>query len=300
MSSSVTISIATNSLITVSKAIGWVMTGSPTLFAETVHSLADVGNQVLLKVGEVRAAGPASDLHPFGRGQERYFWALVSAVSVFFIGCGITVYHGVHALFSPGEISPFTLLPLGLLLFSLVLEGFTFITAWREIGGWQGLSENRSNTAVLAVLMEDAVALFGIALTLLVAGLSMVFGPMPVLDAVVSIVVGLILGGMAIFLANLNRRLLIDVADIGLNHALSEYLKTADSCAGASVSSLIVDEGRYVVFVRMGQGRETGGGLNGERSRELGEDMKRHAAAALGKTIDAVYWKFPGGGRSSS
>lgn len=295
MSSSVTISIITNSLITVSKGIGWAMTGSPTLFAETIHSLADVGNQVLLKVGEVRASGPASDLHPFGRGQERYFWALVSAVSVFFIGCGITVYHGVHSLLSPGELSPFTLLPICLLLFSLVLEAFTFVTAWREIGGWRGLSENRSNTAVLAVLMEDAVALFGIVLTLLVAGLSLAFGPMPVLDASISIIVGVILGGMAIFLANLNRQLLIDVADIGLNHALSEHLGSLDSNAEVAVSSLIVDDGRYVVFVRMAKNRATGNFLSGERSRELGEELKRYAASTLSKTIDAVYWKFPGG-----
>lgn len=293
MSSSVTISIVTNSLIAGAKGVGWAMTGSPTLFAETIHSLADVGNQALLKVGEVRATGPASDLHPFGRGQERYFWALVSAVSVFFIGCGVTVYHGIHSLVSPGETTPFTLITLGLLLFSLALESFTFVTAWREIGGWRGLAENRSNTAVLAVLLEDGVALFGILLTLLVAGVSLAFGPAPVLDAVVSIVVGLILGGMAIFLANLNRRLLIDVADLGLNHALGEYLKDQDICSDIAVSSLVVDEGRYVVFVRVGRRGGNGDVFSADRSRELGDALKHHAEAKLAKTIDAVYWKFP-------
>ncbi len=285
MSSSVTISIVTNSLITVAKGIGWAMTGSPTLFAETIHSVADVGNQVLLKVGEVRAGVAASDQHPFGHGQERYFWALVSAVSVFFLGCGVTVYHGVHSLMQPGEIAPFTLLPLGLLLFSLLLESFTFITAWKEIGGWRGLAENRSNTAVLAVLLEDGVALLGILLTLLVAGLSLAYGPMPMLDAAVSILVGLMLGCMAMFLANLNRRLLIDVADVGLNHILAERLQ--QNGVGAVVSSLIVDDGCYVVFVRA-KGFDA---LNGDGSRQLGDDLKRHAAT-FDKTIDAVYWKF--------
>ncbi len=291
MSSSVTISIVTNSMITVAKAVGWAMTGSPTLFAEMVHSIADVGNQVLLKLGEVRANGAASEQHPFGRGQERYFWALVSAVSVFFLGCGVTIYHGIHSLLVPGEIAPFTTLPLGLLLFSLALESFTFVTAWKEIGGWRGLKENRSNTAVLAVLLEDAVALLGIGLTLLVAGLSLAYGSMPVLDASISIVVGLILGGMAMFLANLNRRLLIDVADIDLNHALTERLQkeagVTDS-GSVSVSSLIVDEGHYVVFVRI----KRGGDMNGETSRQLGNELKRHAAT-LNKRVDAVYWKFP-------
>ena len=103
MSASVTLSIATNSAIAAGKAFGWMVTGSPTLFAETIHSLADVGNQVLLKVGEVRGRGGPDALHPFGRGQEKFFWALVSAVSVFFVGCGINIYHGIHALLNPEQ-----------------------------------------------------------------------------------------------------------------------------------------------------------------------------------------------------
>lgn len=73
MSKSVTLSIATNTLITGAKTFGWLLTGSPTLFAESIHSAADVANQVLLKVGEVRAAGTPDALHPFGQGQERFF-----------------------------------------------------------------------------------------------------------------------------------------------------------------------------------------------------------------------------------
>jgi len=98
MSSSVSLSIATNTAIAATKGFGWFVTGSPTLFAETIHSFADVANQVLLKVGEIRGRGAPDKLHPFGRGQEKFFWALVSAVSVFFVGCGINLYHGIHAL----------------------------------------------------------------------------------------------------------------------------------------------------------------------------------------------------------
>ena len=121
MSSSVSIAIVTNSAIAVSKGFGFVLTGSPTLFAETIHSLADVGNQVLLKIGEVRGRGAPDREHPFGRGQEKFFWALVSAVSVFFIGCGINVYHGVHALLGPPAEGDFSLLVLGLLVVALAL-----------------------------------------------------------------------------------------------------------------------------------------------------------------------------------
>src|SRR4030088_780406 len=107
MSSSVSISIATNTAIAAAKAFGWAVTGSPTLFAETIHSLADVVNQVLLKVGEVGGRGGPPAAHPLGKGQEKFFWALVSAVSVFFIGCGLNIYHGVQALFTPSVIEPF-------------------------------------------------------------------------------------------------------------------------------------------------------------------------------------------------
>ena len=96
MSASVTLSIGTNTAIAAAKGFGWFVTGSPTLFAETIHSIADVANQVLLKIGEVRGKMPANRKHPFGHGQEKYFWALVSAVSVFFVGCGLNLYHGIH------------------------------------------------------------------------------------------------------------------------------------------------------------------------------------------------------------
>ena len=134
MSSSVAVSIFTNSAIAASKGFGWFVTGSPTLFAEMIHSFADVANQVLLRIGEVRGQGGPDALHPFGRGQEKFFWALVSAVSVFFVGCGLNVYHGAHALLGNAPVEPFTPLVLGLLVFAMALESYTLTVAVREIG----------------------------------------------------------------------------------------------------------------------------------------------------------------------
>ncbi|MHB8492982.1 MAG: cation diffusion facilitator family transporter [Casimicrobiaceae bacterium] len=283
MSSSVSISIATNSAIAVSKGFGWFVTGSPTLFAETVHSLADVGNQVLLKIGEVRGRRGPDLEHPFGRGQEKFFWALVSAVSVFFIGCGINIYHGVHALMVGGEVGHFTPLVLGLLLFSLALEAWTFAIAWKEIGGRQGVKDNRHDTTVIAVLLEDGVALFGIFLTLMVAGVGYVYGPHPEFDAAVAIAVGAILGGMALFLAAINRRILIDTSDRDLDRAARTWL--AERGIAASVHSLVLDNDRAIVFVRpQGDVRE---------SRAVGSALTAHLAETLGKSADAVYWEFP-------
>jgi zinc transporter 9 len=282
MSSSVTLSIATNSAIAAAKGFGWFVTGSPTLFAETIHSLADVGNQVLLKVGEVRGRGAPDAVHPFGRGQEKFFWALVSAVSVFFIGCGINVYHGVVALMHQEAVEPFTPLVVGLLVFSLALEAWTFSVAFKEIGGWKGVRENRSNVTVLAVLLEDAVALLGILLTLLVAGVSYVTGPHPEFDAAVAIAVGALLGAMALALAALNRRLLIDTSDTELDAAAVRWLAAQGVAAG--VRSLVLDDDRAVVFVQAA--REVAG------SHALGEALKSHLRDEHGKTADAVYWKF--------
>jgi solute carrier family 30 (zinc transporter), member 9 len=287
MSSSVSISIVTNTAIAAAKGFGWVVTGSPTLFAETVHSLADVSNQVLLKVGEVRALRGPDALHPFGHGQEKFFWALVSAVSVFFVGCGVNLYHGVLALVQPRAIEPFTPLVLGLLVFALALESYTFVVAFREIGGWRGLVENRQKTTVLAVLLEDTVALLGILLTLLVAGVSLVWGPRPVFDAVVAISVGVLLGVMALFLAAINRRLLIDTSDPAVDRIVAAFLAERGIFAGAS--SIVVDEDRSVVFINVRADHSNACGTADWRA--IGESLKGLALERGGKTIDEVYWR---------
>jgi zinc transporter 9 len=282
LSSSVSVSIVTNTAIAASKGFGWLVTGSPTLFAETIHSLADVANQVLLKIGEMRGRrGPDAE-HPFGRGQEKFFWALVSAVSVFFVGCGVNIYHGVHALLNPEAVEPFTPLVMGLLLFAMALESLTLVIAVREIGGWRGLIANRHRTVVLAVVLEDAVALLGILLTLLIAGVSLARGPQPGFDAVVAIAVGAMLGAMALFLATLNRRLLIDAADADINRVAAQFLAAAG--VGAEVTSIVIDDDRGIVFVRASAPAD---------SHALGEALKAHVHRHAGKTVAEVYWQFP-------
>jgi len=281
LSSSVSVSIVTNTAIAGSKAFGWFVTGSPTLFAEMVHSFGDVANQVLLRIGEVRGRPGPDAAHPFGRGQEKFFWALVSAVSVFFVGFGVNVYHGLHALLSNAPVEPFTPLVLGLLLFAMALESYTLVVAVREIGGLKGVFRNRHRTTVLAVVLEDVVALVGILLTLLVAGVSFWLGPRPVFDAIVAIIVGLMLGVMALFLAALNRRLLIDTADAELDRAAAKFL--SDRGVHADVTSIIVDDDSGVLFVSAKAPVD---------SHALGEALKKHVRSR-GKMVEQVYWQFP-------
>jgi divalent metal cation (Fe/Co/Zn/Cd) transporter len=156
------------------------------------------------------------------------------------------------------------------------------VTALREIGGVKALRAGITNTTVLAVLLEDAVALLGILLTLIVGGVSYLFGPRPIFDAVIAIAVGVLLGVMALFLAALNRQLLIDTSDQPLDREAERWLKTQG--VEAEVRSLILRNASSVMFVR----------ADGEvaRSLAMGDALKRHLGESLGRTPEAVYWKF--------
>ena len=299
MSKSVTVSIATNSVITCTKLFGFLSTGSPTLFAETIHSATDVANQVLLKVGEVKAAKKSTELHPFGFGKERYFWALVSSISVLFLGCGASVRHGIEALMHHEPGVPFSNLAIGLLLLAAVLESYTFHIAWSEIGGWDGLRKARTNTTVLAVLLEDAVALLGIAVTLFVAFWSRLVAPAPLMDAIISIFIGLLLGTMALALAKLNKEVLIDVADVGVDAEIERAIRDKVGIK-LKVTSTLLDANHCLLFVHVTPG-SLPANVDFKRVMEIGDEIKQHIRAGMGKTIDQVYWQFPpeaGTGRS--
>ena len=291
MSKSVTVSIATNSVITCSKLFGFLTTGSPTLFAETIHSATDVINQVLLKVGEVKSAKKSTELHPFGFGKERYFWALVSSISVLFLGCGASVRHGSEAFLHHEPGVPFSNVAIALLLFAGALETYTCHIAWREIGGWAGLRKARANTTVLAVLFEDAVALVGIAITLFVAFWSRVMEPAPRMDAAISIFIGLLLGAMAIVLAKLNKEVLIDVADVNVD---AEIERAILDKAGVrlKVTSTLLDAEHCLLFVHVAPGNLPAN-VDFARIMDIGDQIKRHVRDVMGKTIDQVYWQFP-------
>ena len=230
-------------------------------------------------------------MHPFGRGQEKFFWALVSAVSVFFIGCGINIYHGVaRARVERSRSSRSRRWCSACSLFALALESFTFVVALREIGGWKGLRENRTNTTVLAVVLEDAVALLGIVLTLVVAAVSYACGPHPVFDATVAITVGVLLGAMALFLAALNRKLLIDTSDPNIDALVIDFLESRGVCA--DVNSVVIDDGHAVVLVRVrADGTSTHASAGSVDMRALGEELKRKRADG-GTVIDEVYWRY--------
>jgi solute carrier family 30 (zinc transporter), member 9 len=211
---SVLVALICNVFITAIKFIGWFLSGSGAMFSEAIHSVADATNQALLMVGIQRSQKKADDNHNYGYGQERYFWSLVSACGVFFVGCGVTVYHGVHSIFLKDH-PEITLITFAILSVSLVLEAVSFRTALKEIKEASHMPIMRAirsgDPTTLAVLLEDGVALVGIILAMISIGLTKITG-MYYWDSAGSILIGLMLGAVAIILANLNRKYLIEVA----------------------------------------------------------------------------------------
>jgi len=226
--------IAGNSMVTVAKFIGFAFSGSSALLAEAVHSLADTANQCMLYLGLRRSQREADTNHHFGYGQERYFWNLVSAVTIFFLGCVYTVMHAVEQL--RDEHTPeLSWIPFLIIGFAFVVEGYSFFVAlveFRRQAAEAGKSfrtyfvETRDPTT-LAVLIEDAVAVFGLAVAAIGMGLAAYTGS-AIFDGIAAICIGLLMGGLAWFLAATNRKFLLNRSDDEVNDVATKLWQADD------------------------------------------------------------------------
>src|SRR4051794_26642214 len=129
---SVLAALAANLTIAASKGTAAVLTGSPALLAETLHTTADAGNEVLLWVALRRSARPADASHPFGYGPERYYWALLAAIGMFIIGGALSIWEGIDALLHPPELATFWV-GVAVLVIALVLDGASRTVAVRGL-----------------------------------------------------------------------------------------------------------------------------------------------------------------------
>lgn len=202
-----------NLLIAVSKLVAAVLTGSAALFAETLHSFADTGNQVLLLHGLRRSGRPADAAHPFGYGKEQYFWAFVVAIVLFALGAVFSLVEGVEKVLAPHPVEN-PLLSFIVLGLALVFEGSSFRVAWIEFnrsrrgkGVLRALAET-DDPVTMTVLLEDTAAMIGLVLASLLLALALLLEA-PVLDGVASILIGLVLAGVAYFLASAQRAFLV-------------------------------------------------------------------------------------------
>lgn len=211
--------LAGNSLVTVAKFFGFFVSGSSALLAEAVHSLADTANQALLYLGLRRSMRVADKEHHFGYGQERYFWNLVSAVTIFFLGCAYTIMHAVHQL-QENHQPELSWVPFLIIALAFVAEGYSLfvaLTEFRRQAAEAGKSlpvyfvETRDPTT-LAVLIEDTVAVLGLVVALIGMGLAAWTGS-AIFDGIAAICIGLLMGVLAVFLASTNRKYLLNRSD---------------------------------------------------------------------------------------
>ncbi len=199
--------------IACAKFVGFFFTGAASLLAEAVHSCADTGNQALLLLGGARAQRAPTRHHPFGYGRERYFWAFVVALVLFALGSLFSIYEGVQKLLHPHElVSPQW--GVGILVLAMIFEGFAFWNAAREANrvrgshSWWEYIRHARSPELPVVLLEDLGALLGLLLALVGLGLATVTGD-PKYDALGSVAIGVLLGGIAVVLAAEMKSLLI-------------------------------------------------------------------------------------------
>jgi cation diffusion facilitator family transporter len=195
------------------KFVAFLITGAASMLAEAVHSLADTGNQGLLILGTTRAKQEATLEHPFGFGRERYFWAFVVAMVLFSLGSVFAIHQGIDKLRHPHElVSP--AIAIGILVLAIALESWSFRTAIvaaqpaRGSKSWWSYIRRSKSPELPVVLLEDLGALLGLVIALAGISLSAIFDD-PRFDAIGSIVIGALLGVIAIVLAVEMKSLLI-------------------------------------------------------------------------------------------
>jgi cation diffusion facilitator family transporter len=199
--------------IAVTKFIAFLFTGSASMLAEAVHSVADTGNEVLLLVGRGRSLRPASDEHPFGYGRERYFYGFVVSVMLFTVGAAFSVYDGIHKIVNPEAIRA-PLVALVVLALSAVLEGFSLRTGIHEANkvrgnrNWVTFIRRTKAPELPVVLLEDLAALIGLGFAFAGVTLSWLTGNGQ-WDGAGSLAIGLLLATAAAILAVEMKSLLI-------------------------------------------------------------------------------------------
>ena len=205
---------AANLGIALAKFLAWIFSGSASMLAESIHSVADSGNQLLLLLGGRRARRAADREHPFGYGRERYVYAFVVAIILFSVGGLFSIYEGVDKLRHPHELEN-VWIPLLVLLIAIGLESFSLRTAvtesnhTREKGqSWVSFVRRAKAPELPVVLLEDVAALIGLVFALLGVGLTVITGN-SVFDAIGTLMIGTLLVLVAIVLGIETKSLLV-------------------------------------------------------------------------------------------
>ncbi|WP_395638165.1 cation diffusion facilitator family transporter [Pseudolysinimonas sp.] len=226
-----------NSGIAVAKFVAAGISGSASMLAEGVHSVADAGNQVLLLVGGRRAKKAADEEHPFGYGRERYVFAFVVAIILFSVGGMFSLYEGIHKLEAHEELN-LPWIPLAVLAIAIALESFSLRTAVIEANKARGKDSlfafirHAKQPELPVILLEDIAALTGLAFAFVGVSLSLLTGDV-IWDAIGTIAIGVLLIGVAVVLGIETKSLLVGEgatrADVAKIRAVFEGHKNVEA-----------------------------------------------------------------------
>jgi cation diffusion facilitator family transporter len=252
---SVAVALAANVSIATAKGIAAALTGSPALLAETLHSVADAGNEVLLWVALRRSHRAPDATHPLGYGPERYYWALLAAVGMFVVGGTLSVLEGVSALIDPPPLEAFWA-GVTVLVIAIVLDSVSRTVARRQLrreAAERGRTlreflRESSDPTVLTVYLEDSIDVLGAALALLALVLHRTTGSaLP--DALATIAIGLMLGYVAVRLTGRNRQLLSNQAipDRYVTRLRDRLSATPEVAGVAHVDAIYLGPGEVLV-----------------------------------------------------
>ncbi|MGE0396398.1 MAG: cation diffusion facilitator family transporter [Kofleriaceae bacterium] len=248
-------SLIVNTIIASSKGVGAFITGSGAMLAETLHSFADCGNQLLLLLGIKQSQKPADAKHPLGYGRNMYFWSFIVALLLFSGGGMFSIYEGVHKLQHPEQVGDVTV-AIVILALAILLEG------WATFGNIKLMNQKRGQTPFFKYLREtkdsDLVVVFG-ENSAAVLGLVLALGAILVAkmtddgrwDAIGSLAIGAVLIGVAIFLAKEVKSLLVgESADPKVNEVAHE-LAANDPNIEKVLRVLTVQQGPGEIVVAM-------------------------------------------------
>jgi cation diffusion facilitator family transporter len=223
-------SLIVNLLIACSKGVAAFMTGSGAMLAETIHSFSDCANQALLLVGVRQARRPADEIHPLGYGRSAYFWSFMVAMLLFSIGGMFSIYEGVHKYKNPEPVNNI-LWGVGILAFSLALEGYATFSNIVELKkrkkdtGFFAYLRLTKDSDLIVIFGENSAAVLGLIVALCTLIIAYYTGDGRY-DAIGSIIIGVILIAVAIFLAREVKSLLIgESADLAIYGKVKELTK---------------------------------------------------------------------------
>jgi cation diffusion facilitator family transporter len=276
--------LAGNLLIAIIKYIVAFITGSAAMLAESIHSTADSFNQILLLIGHKKAKKSPSEMHSFGYANEVFFWSLMVAVLLFFVGAMFSIYEGIHKLIYPEAIKNVFWI-FAVLISSIVIEAKSFQVAFgefRKTTKLPFLKAIRASTQVslIVVVLEDSAAMAGLVVVLLSTLLAWLVNP--VFDAIGSITVGILLLAVSILLIAEVKNLIVGESlprerRLLMRNIIHKYKNIGHI---NRLQSMVMGDSQYLVLLSVD--------MNDEMKGSEVEDMTEHLKLELKKEIPEI------------